>query len=85
MSAAPTHLLYLHGFGSSPRSFKAQRMASWMRAHRPEVRWWCPQLPPSPALATALIAQGIADWPAGRMAVVIFASVAPVPAELVRT
>ncbi len=70
MKAAPSHLLYLHGFRSSPRSFKAQRMAAWMRAHRPDVHWWCPQLPPSPALAAAHIAQGIADWPAGRMAVV---------------
>lgn len=70
MPSAPTHLLYLHGFRSSPRSFKAQRMAAWVRAHRPDLHWWCPQLPPSPALAIALVAQGIAGWPAGRMAVV---------------
>ena len=57
------HLLYLHGFRSSPASFKASRMADWMRAHRPDVHWWCPQLPPSPAAAWALIKQGIADWP----------------------
>ena len=69
MSSAPTHLLYLHGFRSSPRSFKAQRMADWVRAHRPDLRWWCPQLPPSPAEAMALVEQGIADWPAGRTAV----------------
>jgi uncharacterized protein len=57
------HLLYLHGFRSSPASFKARRMADWLAAHRPEVHWWCPQLPPSPAAAWALISQGIADWP----------------------
>ncbi|OYU81020.1 MAG: esterase, partial [Burkholderiales bacterium PBB5] len=57
------HLLYLHGFRSSPASFKAQRLASWIQAHRPEVRWWCPQLPPSPADAWTLIRQGMADWP----------------------
>ena len=57
------HLLYLHGFRSSPASFKARRMADWMQAHRPDVRWWCPQLPPSPAAAWALISRGIADWP----------------------
>ena len=57
------HLLYLHGFRSSPASFKARRMADWIRAHRPDVHWWCPQLPPSPAAAWALINQGIADWP----------------------
>ena len=57
------HLLYLHGFRSSPASFKARRMADWMQAHRPDVHWWCPQLPPSPAAAWALINRGIADWP----------------------
>ena len=65
-----THLLYLHGFRSSPASFKARHMAAWLAAHRPDVRWWCPQLPPSPAAAWALIQQGIADWPASAMAVV---------------
>ncbi len=57
------HLLYLHGFRSSPASFKARRMADWMQTQRPDVHWWCPQLPPSPAAAWALINQGIADWP----------------------
>eukprot|EP01036_Dinobryon_divergens_P060774 gene60774-81043_t len=53
-SYAPlTHLLYLHGFRSSPASFKAQRMAQWVLAHRPDLVWHCPQLPPSPAEAVA--------------------------------
>ena len=64
------HLLYLHGFRSSPGSFKARRMQAWLAAHRPEVQWWCPQLPPSPAAAWALITQGIAAWPTAGMAVV---------------
>jgi predicted esterase YcpF (UPF0227 family) len=68
--AAPTHLLYLHGFRSSPRSFKAQRMHAWMQAHRLGVHWWCPQLPPSPAEAMAMVEAGIAGWPHGSMAVV---------------
>ncbi len=67
--APPTHLLYLHGFRSSPKSFKAQRLATWLAAHRPEVRCWCPQLPPSPREAMALVMQGIAGWPADRSAV----------------
>jgi len=64
------HLLYLHGFRSSPGSFKARRVAAWLQQHRPDVPWWCPQLPPSPAAAWALITQGIADWPRDGMAVV---------------
>ena len=64
------HLLYLHGFRSSPGSTKARRLQAWLAAHRPEVVWWCPQLPPSPAAAWALITQGIASWPKAQMAVV---------------
>ena len=65
----PTHLLYLHGFRSSPKSFKAQRLQAWLAAHRPEVHWWCPQLPPSPRAAMALVRQGIEAWPAASSAV----------------
>jgi predicted esterase YcpF (UPF0227 family) len=67
--AATTHLLYLHGFRSSPESFKARMLAAWLAAHRPGVVWWCPQLPPSPATAWALVRAGIADWPRATMAV----------------
>jgi uncharacterized protein len=69
-AAAPTHLLYLHGFRSSPQSFKARRLHAWMVAHRPEVHWWCPQLPPSPVAAMALVEAGIAAWPKASMAIV---------------
>lgn len=65
-----THLLYLHGFRSSPQSAKARKMAALMAARHPAVRWWCPQLPPSPQDAMALLEQGLADWPAGSMAVI---------------
>jgi predicted esterase YcpF (UPF0227 family) len=65
----PTHLLYLHGFRSSPRSFKAERLRAWLARERPAVHWWCPQLPPSPRAAIALAEAGIAHWPRGRFAV----------------
>ena len=65
-----THLLYLHGFRSSPQSFKARHMADWMRAHRPGVQWWCPQLPPSPQAAVELLLDGVKDWPADLSAVI---------------
>jgi predicted esterase YcpF (UPF0227 family) len=70
MHRGPSHLLYLHGFRSSPKSFKAQRMAVWLQAHRPDVHWWCPQLPPSPRKAWALLHSGIAGWPANSSAVI---------------
>ncbi len=70
MRKPPTHLLYLHGFRSSPRSAKARQVAAWMAAHRPDVIWWCPQLPPSPREAVALLEAGIAGWPRDRMAVI---------------
>lgn len=65
-----THLLYLHGFRSSPQSVKAQIMARHVQAHHPQVTWWCPQLPASPAQALALLLQGTAAWPRRSMAVV---------------
>ncbi len=64
-----THLLYLHGFRSSPLSFKAQRLHAWVQRHRPDVHWWCPQLPPSPSEALALLRDGCAGWPAHASAV----------------
>jgi len=68
-AAGPSHLLYLHGFRSSPASFKARRLHAWLQARRPDVHWWCPQLPPSPREAMALVERGIAGWPRARMAV----------------
>jgi uncharacterized protein len=65
-----THLLYLHGFRSSPRSFKAQRMQAVVEQRHPRVTWCCPQLPPSPRQAMARIGEAIASWPRDRMAVV---------------
>jgi uncharacterized protein len=70
MRKPPTHLLYLHGFRSSPQSAKARRMAAWVQANRPDLHWWCPQLPPSPREAMAMLAATLAGWPAQRMAVI---------------
>mgnify|MGYP000266988680 FL=1 len=65
-----THVLYLHGFRSSPQSTKARQVATVMATQFPHITWWCPQLPPSPKAAAALIAKGTANWPADRMAVI---------------
>lgn len=68
--SSTTHVVYLHGFRSSPQSTKAQQMARVMAAQFSHITWWCPQLPPSPQAAAALIAQGTLDWPSDHMAVV---------------
>ena len=65
-----THLLYLHGFRSSPHSSKARVMAAWVRQHQPDLAWWCPQLPPSPLEAMQMLFNGIAQWPAAQTGVV---------------
>ena len=71
MTSAPTtHLLYLHGFRSSPQSTKARQVAQRVRERHPHLHWWCPQLPPSPHEAIELIMQGIAPWPRDTMAVI---------------
>ena len=65
-----THLLYLHGFRSSPNSAKAQKMAQIVQNQHPCVTWWCPQLPASPQQAIEMILQGVSAWPRERLAIV---------------
>ncbi len=50
-------MLYLHGFRSSPRSFKAQVVAARMAALGRAADLQCPQLPASPKAAMALAMQ----------------------------
>ena len=64
-----THLLYLHGFRSSPLSAKAQRTAERMRTQHPQVVWCCPQLPASPKQALQEGWGWVANWPRDRMAI----------------
>jgi hypothetical protein len=55
MSGITPHLLYLHGFRSSPRSFKARVVQQRMDAAGLAANLICPQLPPSPRAAMALV------------------------------
>lgn len=41
-------LLYIHGFLSSPYSFKAQSMQQWLQQYRPDIEYVCPLLTPYP-------------------------------------
>lgn len=45
-------------------------MAAVVASRHPAVTWWCPQLPPSPRDAMALLEQGLANWTPGAMAVI---------------
>ena len=47
-------IINLHGFRSSPKSFKATCMENALKSRGLAADWICPQLPPSPAHALAL-------------------------------
>ncbi|ACC71796.1 YqiA/YcfP family alpha/beta fold hydrolase [Paraburkholderia phymatum] len=48
-------ILYLHGFRSSPNSFKARVMADRLAALGRSAEWRCPELPVSPLETVALV------------------------------
>lgn len=64
-----THVLYLHGFRSSPLSAKARYLSAWFAQHQPHIEWCCPQLPASPQAAARLIQDLVQNWPHDSMAV----------------
>lgn len=63
-------MVYAHGFRSSPRSFKAQFIAQWLQVHRPDIVWFCPQLPASPHAAAQMLFNTVHLWPQHSMAVI---------------
>jgi len=64
-----SHILYLHGFRSSPQSFKARMLQAWLQQYAPAPTWCCPQLPPSPREAWHLMLACMQGWPLHSMAV----------------
>jgi predicted esterase YcpF (UPF0227 family) len=54
-------ILYLHGFRSSPQSFKARLLQERMQALGRGADYLCPQLPASPRAAMQLVHELIAD------------------------
>lgn len=56
-----THIIYIHGFLSSPLSTKAQQTKSWLQANRPEIDFHCPELSSYPAEALACLEQCLAE------------------------
>lgn len=65
-----THLLYLHGFRSSPASTKARMTAAAVAERFPHVTWLCPALPASPREAMAAVMCATKDWPRHTMAII---------------
>jgi predicted esterase YcpF (UPF0227 family) len=63
-------ILYLHGFRSSPNSFKARLVAQKMAELGRLDELACPQLPASPQEAMALAVALVGDTPAGQLAIV---------------
>ncbi|WP_448548382.1 YqiA/YcfP family alpha/beta fold hydrolase [Thalassotalea fusca] len=48
-----SNILYIHGFNSSPLSYKAERMRQYLAEHLPHVNFICPQVASSPSPAIA--------------------------------
>lgn len=51
MNTKPSLLLYIHGFNSSPMSYKAQVMLNYCRQYRPDIKVLVPQIPCYPEQA----------------------------------
>jgi len=56
------HVIYLHGFRSSPLSTKAVLVGEALRRRDPTLDFWCPQLPASPEEAVSLALSGLRAW-----------------------
>lgn len=63
-------ILYLHGFRSSPHSFKAMMLASYMEARGRSAEFLCPQLPPSPREAIESARQHIVHADPSKLTVI---------------
>ena len=51
------HILYIHGFNSSPKSYKAELTQAYLSQHFPYITYHCPQLEISPKNAMAQLCQ----------------------------
>lgn len=63
-------ILYLHGFRSSPRSFKARRLAGRLAVLDHSNDWRCPQLPMSPFETIRLAESIIGDTPPASLSLI---------------
>jgi uncharacterized protein len=63
-------ILYLHGFRSSPASFKAQMIAAYLRQAGRLAEYGCPQLPASPQLAIEQLTALCASVPSSELTLI---------------
>lgn len=56
-------LLYIHGFNSSPDSYKARLTAQWLSENHPGIKFVCPFLSPFPLAAMAELEARIGAMP----------------------
>lgn len=63
-------ILYLHGFRSSPQSFKARLLAERLKAKNRLTEYQCPQLPASPREAMDLALNIVHEVPAGEITLI---------------
>ena len=63
-------ILYLHGFKSSPQSFKARLLGTTLAAAGRSAEYCCPQLPASPAQAMALALRLVRGVPAAALTLI---------------
>ena len=55
-------LIYLHGFLSSPQSFKCQALKTWLQATRPDIIFYAPLISPYPAEAAMSLGKALQDF-----------------------
>ena len=52
-------LVYLHGFLSSPQSYKCQLLRDWLQQNRPDIVFYAPLISPYPAEAAAALGSAL--------------------------
>ncbi|WP_078084552.1 YqiA/YcfP family alpha/beta fold hydrolase [Microbulbifer mangrovi] len=55
-------LIYLHGFLSSPQSYKCQMLKQWLQESRPDVIFYAPLISPYPAQAAMTLGKALDDF-----------------------
>lgn len=67
-------IVYIHGFRSSPLSFKSQLLAAALEKRGRIDEWWSPALPPSPAAALALLRSQLQNYQQAKLPITLIGS-----------